>query len=178
MYKEKDGTKRPMRDDGTPLEIERKYLIEYPDMSWIENYPGMEKAELTQIYYSTENEKRDRVRCWKTADKEQYFLTKKQRITGLVHIEVETEITKEEFENLPKEAAGPKKIISKVRYCLPYGKHTLELDIYPFWDDKATVEVELESENEEVTLPPEIKVIKEVTEDRSYTSFCLAHEFT
>ena len=34
MYKEKDGTKRPMRDDGTPLEIERKYLIEYPDMNW------------------------------------------------------------------------------------------------------------------------------------------------
>ena len=178
MYKEKDGTKRPMRDDGTPLEIERKYLIEYPDMNWIENYPGMEKAELTQIYYSTENEKRNRVRCWKTAGKEQYFLTKKQRITGLVHIEVEREITKEEFENLPKEAAGPKKIISKVRYCLPYGEHTLELDIYPFWDDKATVEVELGSENEEVTLPSEIKVIKEVTEDRSYTSFCLAHEFT
>ena len=97
MYKEKDGTKRPMRDDGTPLEIERKYLIEYPDMNWIENYPGMEKAELIQIYYSTENEKRNRVRCWKTADKEQYFLTKKQRITGLVHIEVEREITKEEF---------------------------------------------------------------------------------
>ena len=177
MYKE-DGTKRPMREDGTPLEIERKYLIEYPDMNWIENYPGMEKAEITQIYYNTETEKRNRVRCWKTADKEQYFLTKKQRITGLVHIEVERGITKEEFENLPKKAIGPKKKISKVRCCLPYGKHTLELDIYPFWDDKATVEVELESENEEVTLPPEIKVIKEVTEDQSYTNFNLAQDFT
>lgn len=176
MYKEKDGIKRPVSDDGTPLEIERKYLIEYPDMNWVENYPGMEKAELTQIYYSTEADGRNRVRCWKTAAGEKYFLTKKQRITGMVHIEVEREITKEEFENLPKEAAGPKKIMSKIRYCLPYGEHTLELDIYPFWDDKATVEVELGSEKEEVTLPQEIKVIKEVTDDRSYTSFSLAQD--
>lgn len=174
MYGKDSKSNRPIAADGTPLEIERKYLIEYPDMNWIDNYPGMEKAELTQIYYSTETEYRNRVRRWKTKDKETFYLTKKKRITGLIHIEVENEITKEEFENLPKSAAGPLKIISKVRYCLPYGKQTLELDIYPFWDDKATVEVELGSVNELVTLPPEIKVIKEVTEDRSYTSFCLA----
>ena len=49
-----------------------------------------------------------------------------------------------------------------------------EIDIFPFWRDKAFLEVELKSENEGFVLPPFIKVIKDVTEDEEYTNHALA----
>ena len=50
----------------------------------------------------------------------------------------------------------------------------VELDIYEFWSDKATAEVEIESEEQVVTLPKFIKVIADVTGDKSYSNFALA----
>ena len=64
--------------------------------------------------------------------------------------------------------------IRKTRYCLSYGSQYFEIDIYPFWSDKAVVEVELSNENEKVIMPEFIKVIKEVTDDRSYSNYELA----
>lgn len=50
----------------------------------------------------------------------------------------------------------------------------LELDIYPFWKDKAILEIELASEDEEISIPNEIKIIKEVTDDENYKNANLA----
>ena len=51
--------------------------------------------------------------------------------------------------------------IRKDRYCLTFENQYFEIDIYPFWDDKAIVEIELSDENEEIRFPKKIKVIKE-----------------
>ena len=64
--------------------------------------------------------------------------------------------------------------IRKTRYCLTYKNQYFEIDIYPFWNDKAIVDVELQDKNEEVIFPPCIKVIKEVTDDASYKNTELA----
>ena len=50
----------------------------------------------------------------------------------------------------------------------------MELDVFPFWDDKAFLEVELLDINENILLPPEIKVIKDVTNDKRYKNNYLA----
>ena len=64
--------------------------------------------------------------------------------------------------------------IRKTRYCLTEGSRYYEIDVYPFWSDRAIVEVELADENETVTLPEKLKVIKEVTEDKNYRNSELA----
>ena len=64
--------------------------------------------------------------------------------------------------------------IRKTRYCLTYEKTYYEIDVYPFWDDKAIVEVELKDESEKVEFPSFIKVIKEVTSDKNYKNHSLA----
>ena len=33
-----------------PLEIERKFLIEYPDPVWLERQPGSRRVEIIQTY--------------------------------------------------------------------------------------------------------------------------------
>ena len=60
------------------------------------------------------------------------------------------------------------KQVRKDRYCLTYNDQYYEIDIFPFWDDKAIMEIELKSEDEKVVIPPFIKVIKEVTNDNEY----------
>jgi CYTH domain-containing protein len=51
-----------------------------------------------------------------------------------------------------------------------------ELDIYPFWNDKAILEVELENENQNVDIPDFLELIEEVTNDNRYTNYSLAKE--
>jgi len=160
--------------DGRPLEIERKYLIEYPDIQWLESYPESERIEILQTYFNTVSEEKLRVRIWKTKLATLYFLTKKTKITNVTRIEEETELTKDEYDRLLADAVSGMRQLSKVRYRLPYLGKTVEVDIYPFWDDKAVAEVELECEDESVKLPDKIKVIAEVTEDKNYTNYNLA----
>ena len=64
--------------------------------------------------------------------------------------------------------------IRKSRYCLMYDNQYFEIDIYPFWKDKAIAEIELRDENAEVRFPEQIKVIREVTNDESYRTSSLA----
>ena len=64
--------------------------------------------------------------------------------------------------------------IRKDRYCLTYQNQYFEIDVYPFWTDKAIVEIELNDENEKIRMPKKLKVIKEVTEDDSYKNASLA----
>ena len=64
--------------------------------------------------------------------------------------------------------------IRKTRYCLTYENQYFEIDVYPFWNDKAIVEIELSDENTEVVFPEQIKVIKEVTDDEAYKNASLA----
>ena len=56
-----------------------------------------------------------------------------------------------------------------------YKGQFFELDIYDFWTDRATLEIELSSEEEKVELPSFIEVIKEVTDDDRYSNRSLSY---
>ncbi len=159
---------------GEPLEIERKFLIEYPDIAFLENNPSCRRAEITQIYLKSANgeEKRVRKRC--ENGEAVYYHTVKKRVTDVKRIEIETVISEKEYLELLTDADSSMRPIVKTRYCLEYGNHLFEIDVYPFWNDKAVAEVELDDENEAVAFPKEIKVIKEVTDDKAYKNSSLA----
>ena len=72
------------------------------------------------------------------------------------------------------DADTTKRQIRKTRYCLTYENQYFEIDIYPFWNDKAIAEIELSDENAKIVFPKEIRVIKEVTDDDSYKNASLA----
>jgi len=168
------GNMKPVSEDGRPLELERKYLIEYPDPGWLDSYPGSERIEILQTYFDTVTEEKLRVRIWRTEGATSYILTKKTKVTNVTRIEEESEISKSEYDDLLARAVSGVRQLSKIRYRLPYEGRTVEVDMYPFWDDRAIAEVELESEEEYVKLPEELKMIAEVTEDKSYTNYNLA----
>lgn len=157
-----------------PLEIERKFLIEYPDIEWLENSPNCKKIEIIQTYLKSDESEEIRVRQRGMNGNYIYFKTIKRKVDDLKRIEIEKRLSKDEYLTLLMEADTEKRQIRKNRYCLMSGNQYFEIDVYPFWGDKAILEIELSDENTEIVFPEEIKIIKEVTDDENYKNASLA----
>lgn len=157
-----------------PLEIERKFLIEYPDIDWLENSSECKKIEIIQTYLKSGKDEEIRVRQRGMNGNYIYFKTIKRKVDDLKRIEVEKRLSKDEYLTLLMEADTEKRQIRKNRYCLMYNNQYFEIDVYPFWSDKAILEIELSDENTKIFFPEKIKIIKEVTDDENYKNAALA----
>ena len=100
-------------------------------------------------------------------------------LTGFTRQEVEREISKTEYDKLSLEVDSSIVTVEKVRYLLDYNHLTFEIDVYPFSKVLAIMEVELESETQQYTIPKNIKVLKEVTGIKEFGNIplCTARTF-
>ena len=156
-------------------EIERKYLIRRPAEAWLE--ANCQGTDIIQTYLKTEAPGHsDRVRRRAGKNGVVYTHTVKRRITDLRREEQEREIDEAEYQTLLQRADPERRSIEKRRYVLAYDGKEFEIDVYPFWQDKAVMEIELSEETETVKLPPQIEIIRDVTADRRYTNAALARE--
>lgn len=175
-----DKIKRLIKEIATflgepePFEIERKYLIEYPDLTWLESLENCRRIEIIQTYLKSDKNEEVRVRQRGVDGNFIYFKTIKRRISDLKRVEIEKRLSKDEYLSLLLDADTEKRQIRKTRYCLMFENQYFEIDIYPFWSDKAILEIELSDENAKIVFPKEIKVIKEVTDDDSFKNASLA----
>ncbi len=155
-----------------PLEIERKYLILRPDEAQLRPLCSA-VYDMEQTYLKSREGVTARVRR-RVGEREEFFHTEKERCTDRTCVERERIIDRGEYESLLLQKADDALTICKRRYCLPYGGFTFEIDIYPFWQRFAVMEVELESEEQQFTLPAQITVVREVTDDRRMKNAALA----
>jgi len=157
-----------------PLEIERKFLIEYPDLNKLEKYPNCQKVEIIQTYLKGEKGKEIRLR--QRGNNGHYTYTKniKTQVSVGKRLEIETRLSKDEYINSLMDADTNKRQIRKTRYCYMYKNQYFEIDIYPFWNDKAIVEIELRNEDQNILFPKDFKIIKEITDDITYSNYRLA----
>ena len=156
------------------FEIERKFLITYPDVNRLESWPGMTRFEMVQTYLLSPPGDEVRVRQRTENGRSQWFHTVK-RGEGIKRQEEEREITQAEYQAFLSQADPTKRVLRKTRYCLPYRGKLLEVDLYPFWQDQAVLEVELEHEGDLISIPPELTVLREVTGDAAYKNAVLAN---
>ena len=157
-----------------PIETERKFLIYMPCLDTLCAQPEIRIQEITQTYLLTDGKKNARIRKINECGNISYIKTVKERISTLSCYEEEKEITEEQYLELLKYADKEKQSINKTRYSFRYGRHIIEIDIYSFWNDRATLEIELKSEDEEFSIPAFIKVVKEVSTDKRYKNTNLA----
>ncbi len=162
--------------NSSGIEIEHKYLIEYPDRNELLKLDGASSAILSQTYLKTDSSCTERVRRWEQNGKVRYYHTVKRRVSDLTHLEDEQQIEEGEYLDLLTRRDESAQTIEKERIMIPFAGHTVEVDIYPFWQDRAVAEVEVSGEEEEVLLPDTIKVIREVSDDRRYKNARLAFD--
>lgn len=157
-----------------PFEIERKFLIEYPDLVWLDSLANCRKVEIIQTYLKSQGDDEVRVRQRGSDGNYIYFQTIKRKVSEIKRVEIECRLSKDEYLRLLMDADTEKRQIRKNRYCLTYENQYFEIDVYPFWNDKAIAEIELSDENAEIIFPKQINVIKEVTDDENYKNASLA----
>ena len=161
--------------EPVPMEIERKYLIAYPDVKALERMPNCCRVDIVQTYLRCEGEDEEvRIRQRGSSGNYIYFRTRKRRVSGLKRVEVEERLSKEEYLALLVQADPAYRPVHKQRYCLSDNGLYYEIDVYPEWKDQALLEVELHSETQKVVFPDCVKVIREVTDDPSYSNHSLA----
>ncbi|MBN2833619.1 MAG: AAA family ATPase [Candidatus Delongbacteria bacterium] len=157
-----------------PFEIERKFLIEHPNTAELKKLSNCQCVEIIQTYLVSNNDDEIRVRQRGIDGHYTYYQTTKRRISPLKRVEIERRLTQSEYLNLLLEADTSKRQIRKTRYCLTYKNQYFEIDVFPFWDDIAIMEIELSDEEKNIEFPTGIRVIKEVTDDEEYTNYSLA----
>ncbi|HBE15228.1 MAG TPA: hypothetical protein DCY72_03140 [Ruminococcaceae bacterium] len=159
-----------------PLEIERKFLIEYPNFAVLRQMPGYHVVHMEQSYLREEGDlPGGRVRRIVDGDSVKYVYTYKVRISEMTRHEFEKEITEDEYREMLRHQTPGTITIEKDRHRFLYQGLTYELDVYAFWDDKATLEAEVDSEDTPIPIPPCVTLIKEVTRDRRYNNSQLSH---
>lgn len=151
------------------IEIERKYIIKYPDISLLEKADGYGYTHIEQAYIEdTLDGMFGRIRKRGKDEEYRYYKTFKRDITHEKRVEIESEINEDEYNRLMKNRRKGFGVINKTRHVFSFEGHVFEVDIFPFWNDKAFMEVELEDEKEEVKLPPFVEIQADVTDDPSF----------
>ena len=157
----------------TPLEIERKYLIRMPDRALLDRL-AVRRDYIRQTYLIPEDpETTERVRLRGCGEEAEYTHTVKRRITDLTREEREETVSPRRYRALLDRADPALRVIEKTRWCIPLGDLTLEVDGFPFWSDRAFLEVELPGAETVPDLPDWVEVLREVTEDPRYTNRAL-----
>jgi CYTH domain-containing protein len=170
---------------GTQLEKERKFLVKFPT-SWsdlAELFDDLvDVKRIQQTYLKPEgDEPSARVRKTVqglTGDTETVFhYNKKHFVEKGVNKETEHEISKKTYEDSLKKCHPEKCEVSKTRFVFKYNDQTFELDLFKgHLKGLAILEIELEDMDDTVELPPFLKVVREVTEDKRFNNFNLANK--
>ena len=163
-------------DENSSSEVEKKYLIEKPDLDYILNNFLSKKVEVEHTYCLTGDKS---LRAKKRGDgvNFSYYKSSKSFADGLHREKTEVAISEHEYNEILKMDCE-KYSLKKERYCFIYNNQNFELDVYPTFNDLAILEIELPSKDDKVDIPECVKVIKDVTDDEEYSSLSIAKKST
>lgn len=152
-----------------PLEIERKFLVAGDYKSAATSH-----SRIVQGYICSGNGRTVRVRL---RDEKAYLTIKGPSMNGgLSRYEFEKEITRDEGLSL-LHLCEPG-LVDKIRWLVPAGKHTFEVDEF-FGENEGLVQAEVELENEDEPFERPAFLGREVTGDKKfYNSHLRRHPYS
>ncbi len=157
-----------------PMVRKRKYLISMPDMETLAERYAAVPIDMVQTYLCMTNPCIERrVRRQKHGGEYMYFYTEKHIRPDGTKWDTEKPITEKDYNRYLLEADPELQSVDKTKYRFVYDSCRFEIDVYPFSADKAVMF--RYSENDEAAIPPEIRVIREVTGDPDYKNKQLAN---
>ncbi len=158
-----------------PLEIERKFLVNYVDLKAL-SVPHQE-IDIEQIYLNPQSPDEEvRIRKRGHQGGFTYYHTTKKMVREGVRIEEEYAISKEAYMQSRQHQLPGTVVLKKKRSCFVYQNQYFELDVLQDPHKGLTLlEIELTDERDDVTIPNFISVEKEVTGDKSFSNHSLAH---
>lgn len=161
---------------GEPISFDnkkKKYLIKYPDIQTLEKMDNVEKIEMYQTYLNCTDDEKIQI-CKRGLNGDYVYYQTRVRIQNGQLLQVEKRLTKNDYEEKLLNADPTRKQIYRTRYCFVENNDFIEIDVYPFWNDKAILNIELNSKNEDINLPSFVEVIEDITNNNAYLNSELA----
>ena len=157
---------------SAPEPGKKKYLVRMPDCAELSRKYSVLPIEMMQTYLlSSDPEVERRIRQQSSLGDQLFFYTTKRVGEDGTRWVTERPISEKDYVTYLMEADLSLRSVRKLKYRFEYGGHRMELDVYPFTDDRAIFFV---FGAEPFELPPEIAVIREVTGDPYYKNRALA----
>ena len=165
--------------DPVPLEREDKYLVDASSPIAIPSKTS--ESLITQDYLSSADPLQElRVRSRRDGDGITYYFTQKRSVAPGERVELERMVSRAEYEQLLKGRDPRKSAVSKRRVCFFWGECHFEVDFFESPSQhKGLVLMEVERGASEaagsIALPPFIKIIRDVTDEKAYSNAELAN---
>lgn len=157
---------------AAPEPGKKKYLVAMPDCAVLEKLYGAAPAEMMQTYLvPVRQDTERRIRQQKNGSGYLYFYTEKRIAPDGTRWVTEKPISEKEYVAYLMEADVSLHSVIKQKYSFTYEKRRMELDVYPFCSDKAIL---FAYGSDTGRLPPEIKILKDVTREAEYKNRALA----
>jgi CYTH domain-containing protein len=159
-----------------PIEIERKFLLhDIPNDRELLSCRA-EALEIEQWYLKVAKGFEDRIRRTAINQDTVYHHTYLMSHSAGVREVQEQTIDREEYDLL-RSACDPRRVqIVKRRLRFVFEDQAFELDVIrsPPARSCLILELQIETEGQEITLPPFVRVVREVTGERAYTNSDIA----
>ena len=159
--------------EAEPMEKKHKYLIRMPDLNQLVIRYRAVPYDMMQTYLHMTNPSIERrIRQQKNGSDYLYFYTEKHTMPDNTKWDTEKPISQKEYIQYLMEGDTGLRSVHKTKYRFTYEHQRFELDIYPFSKDKAIMF--RYADNDNVVIPPEIEILREVTGDPEYKNKQLA----
>ena len=154
---------RAFLGEPEPMDVKRRFLIVRPETAWLESQPGSRRVEIVQTYLLSRAGDEIRLRRRTENGTAVCYKTSSRLLAGGERIELEESLSREEYQSLLMEADPSRRPLEKTRYWLTWEGRQFEIDLYPFWEDQALLEIEQSGEDQPVHLPPELQLLREIS---------------
>lgn len=161
---------------GRPARQEQwhKYLIALPTLKTLEQTYHAASIDMMQTYLTRANPNIvRRIRQQRNGNEYLYFYTEK-RITESGQWETEKPISEKEYIQYLMEGDTSLHTVHKTKYRFVHDGLRFEIDVYPFSQDRAIMRAALPQDAPTLLAPPELVVLREVTNDPAYKNRQLA----
>jgi len=158
-----------------PIEIEKKFRIDYPCFQHFGVDVRTINIEQAYIIFPDKPDEEFRIRSREYDGGQSYFITHKRPVGPKVRVEVEDSIGWRTYYELMARRDPRRGVIKKRRHCFLWENQYFELDSFTNLNRALTLlEVELTDEQKEVVLPPAIRMIEDVTDNPDFKNYNLA----
>lgn len=149
--------------------IEKKYLINIPDISYLDKLGGCSKVKMTLTYLNNSSEQCDVKLLLRDEDGKKFY----QKITKGNNKKSTISISAEEYIDELDNKMPDRNPIIKYRYSFIYHSVYYKIDIF---EDKdfSILEVDLLNSHETVHFPSFIEVLKDISDDPNYKNYNLS----
>lgn len=159
------------------FEIERRFLIERPDVSLLCSHYDVEIRAILQTYLvAPEGYSSERVRRVAVGGEVTYTHTRKRRVARDTALEEEETVDEARYQELLLRADPERRPIEKQRVTFCVGRQCYEIDLYPFFERVSILETELSASDDQLDFPSELVLIREITGISSLSNHALARQ--